>query len=174
MTLEVLTDIFSKYGSIAIFVVVFLEYLNLPGFPAGIIMPLAGIMARQGRIHFLWVLFLSAVAAMLGSIALYGIGVFFGKAFFHYYSKKSHKHQEMFEGYVNWIREKGYFGIFLAKLIPVFRTIISIPAGFLKLNFLKFCIASVLGILIWNTAFIGAGYIYGDEIFEMIGKYLIK
>ena len=56
MDLAALTLYFTKYGAIAIFIIVFLEYLNLPGFPAGIIMPLAGIMAARGNIHFFWVM----------------------------------------------------------------------------------------------------------------------
>ena len=50
MTMEVISQYFTNYGAIAIFVIVFLEYLNLPGFPAGVIMPLAGIWAAQGKI----------------------------------------------------------------------------------------------------------------------------
>lgn len=48
MSLEIFIDYFTQYGAIAIFVVVFLEYLNLPGFPAGVIMPLAGVWAAHG------------------------------------------------------------------------------------------------------------------------------
>ena len=49
MDLSTITLYFTRYGAIAIFVIVFLEYLNLPGFPAGIIMPLSGIMAARGE-----------------------------------------------------------------------------------------------------------------------------
>ena len=48
MELEVIMDYFVKYGGVAIFVIVLLEYLNLPGFPAGVIMPLAGVWAAKG------------------------------------------------------------------------------------------------------------------------------
>jgi hypothetical protein len=48
MDYAAILDVFTRYGAIAIFVLVFLEYMNLPGFPAGIIMPLAGIMAAGG------------------------------------------------------------------------------------------------------------------------------
>lgn len=54
MDLSLITYYFTRYGAIAIFVIVFLEYLNLPGFPAGVIMPLSGIMAARGNINFFW------------------------------------------------------------------------------------------------------------------------
>ena len=67
MDLSTVTYYFTRYGAIAIFVIVFLEYLNLPGFPAGIIMPLSGIMAAKGNIPFVWVMVITVAAGLLGS-----------------------------------------------------------------------------------------------------------
>lgn len=53
MDLATITFYFTKFGAIVIFVMVLLEYMNLPGFPAGVIMPLSGIMAANGNISFL-------------------------------------------------------------------------------------------------------------------------
>ena len=50
MSIQVLTNYFIEYGAFFIFLIVLLEYLNLPGFPAGVIMPLAGIWAAKGEI----------------------------------------------------------------------------------------------------------------------------
>ena len=49
MSLEIITSYFTQYGAIAIFVIVLLEYMNLPGFPAGVIMPLSGIFCPFHR-----------------------------------------------------------------------------------------------------------------------------
>ena len=68
MDLSSITYYFTRYGAIAIFVIVFLEYLNLPGFPAGIIMPLSGIMAAKGNINFFWVMAIT-LAAVLKAIS---------------------------------------------------------------------------------------------------------
>lgn len=53
MSLDTVTCYFTQYGAVAIFVIVLLEYMNLPGFPAGVIMPLSGVMAARGNISFL-------------------------------------------------------------------------------------------------------------------------
>lgn len=53
MDISSLNNYFELYGGMAIFIVVLLEYMNLPGFPAGIIMPLAGIYAAHGGISLL-------------------------------------------------------------------------------------------------------------------------
>ena len=54
MDVQMLTQYFLRYGAVFIFVIILLEYMNLPGFPAGIIMPLAGIWAARGQISFFW------------------------------------------------------------------------------------------------------------------------
>ena len=62
------------------------------------------------------------------------------------------------------IRRKGCFGIFVSKLIPMIRTVVSIPAGVLKINFMKYTVSSALGVFVWNLVFVGAGYFLGDAI----------
>jgi hypothetical protein len=50
------------------------------------------------------------------------------------------------------------------------RTLISIPAGVLKMEFIKYSIASFLGVTLWNTLFVGAGYIIGEPILKIITR----
>jgi membrane protein DedA with SNARE-associated domain len=66
------------------------------------------------------------------------------------------------------LREKGYIGIFIGKLIPMIRTVISIPAGVLKMNFLGYTLFSALGITVWNLVFVGAGYFFGDTVLGVL------
>lgn len=170
MDLSTLTMYFTQYGAIAIFVIVLLEYLNLPGFPAGIIMPLAGVMAAKGNIHFFWVMVITVTAGLTGSLILYALGWKGGTIFLNAYTKKFPKQKETIEKNLEWIRKKGFAGVFIAKLIPMIRTIVSIPAGVLKMNLGKYVLSSTLGIFIWNLVFVGAGYVLGDQVFEYLGK----
>ena len=169
MTFSSISFYFSQYGLIAIFVIVLLEYLNLPGFPAGIIMPLAGIFAANGRINFLIALLVSVAAGLTGSLILYFIGLKGGELFLKAYLKKFPKHKEAIDRNIALLQQKGSVGIFLAKLIPMIRTLISIPAGVMKMNLMKYCISSTLGILVWNLVFVGAGYLLGDAVFGYLG-----
>lgn len=66
-----------QYGLLIVFVVVFLEYLNLPGFPAGVILPFSGVWAARGH-SFLVTLLVTVAAGILGSILLYYVGKFGG------------------------------------------------------------------------------------------------
>lgn len=170
MDLTTITMYFTKYGAIAIFIIVLLEYMNLPGFPAGIIMPLSGIMAAKGNINFFWVMVITVSAGLVGSLILYFLGLKGGTIFLNAYLKKFPKQRETIEKNLEWVRQKGCIGVFVAKLLPMIRTIVSIPAGVLKMNLGKYVISSTLGIFVWNLVFVGAGYVLGDQVFAILGK----
>lgn len=167
MDIQTLTNYFLQYGAVFIFVIVLLEYLNLPGFPAGIIMPLAGIWAAKGDISFLMALMLSVLAGLIGSWALYFLGRLGGARFLKFYFKKFPKQKNVIEEKMEMLREKGGVGVFVSKLLPMVRTIISIPAGMVQMNFVKYTVSSVLGIFIWNAVFIGAGYFFGESALNL-------
>lgn len=170
MSIEAVSQYFENYGAIAIFVIVLLEYLNLPGFPAGVIMPLAGIWAANGKLSFLFTMVISVSAGLVGSWILYFLGRMGGNVFLKAYVKKFPKQQTAIDRNFEMIREKGCAGIFLSKLIPMVRTLISIPAGVLKFDFLKYTLSSALGICVWNFVFVGAGYLFGDQVFQFLGQ----
>lgn len=169
MTQEIITEYFTRYGGIAIFVIVLLEYMNLPGFPAGIIMPLAGIWAAKGNINFALALLITVAAGLTGSMILYVLGYTGGDIFLQKYLDKFPKQRPAIEQKLKWVREKGCFGIFVSKLIPMIRTLISIPAGVSKMHLLPYTISSALGILVWNLFFVGAGYFCGDTVLRYLG-----
>ena len=164
MGIDTITLYFTRYGAVAIFVIVLLEYMNLPGFPAGVIMPLSGVWAAKGNIDFLTVMLITLSAGLLGSWILYGLGRTGGNMLLEKYLQKFPKHREPIEKNIDMIRQKGCFGIFISKLIPMVRTLVSIPAGVLKIDFLKYTLSSAMGILVWNLVFVGAGYFLGDAV----------
>lgn len=167
MDVEVIMQYFVDYGPVAIFVIVLLEYLNLPGFPAGVIMPLAGIWAARGEMNFLFALLITVAAGVSGSVILYGLGRGGGEVFLKRYYKRFPKHEKLVEEKIGYLREKGGVGIFISKLVPMARTLISIPAGIMKMNFGNYVISSTLGVAVWNFVFVGAGYLFGDAVFQM-------
>ncbi len=170
MDLSSLTVYFTQYGAVAIFVIVFLEYLNLPGFPAGIIMPLSGVMAAKGNISFGWVMVITVAAGLAGSLLLYLLGLKGGQVFLKAYVRRFPKQEEALHRNMEWVKKKGCMGVFLAKLIPMLRTIVSIPAGVLQMPLDKYVFSSTLGIFVWNFFFVGAGYLLGDSVFELLEK----
>lgn len=166
MGIQTVLDYFAMYGLTLLFIIVFLEYLNLPGLPAGVIMPAAGIIAVRNNESLILIVFISVVAGVLGSIALYAIGYYGGAVLLDKMAKKYPKTQSTIDKTGLILRERGSFGIFLCRLIPVLRTIVSIIAGSVRMSFGKFLIYSTPGIFLWNLGFIFAGYFFGDILFK--------
>ena len=164
MELQMIMDYFAEYGPIAIYLIVLMEYLNLPCFPVGIVMPAAGIWAAGGGLNIFVTIFITVLAGVTGSIILYGLGRGGGELFLQKYYRKFPKHQKLIEEKITYIHEKGCVGIFISKLIPMVRTLISIPAGIVKMNFWKYVMSSALGVTVWNLVFVGAGYLFGDIV----------
>ena len=164
MELETIMQYFVLYGPLAIYVIVLLEYLNLPGFPAGVIMPLAGIWAAQGGLGFAATMVITIAAGLTGSIILYGLGRGGGEVFLQRYYRRFPKQKELLEEKMGYLRKKGGVGIFVSKLIPMVRTLISIPAGIIRMDLRSYIISSTLGIAVWNFCFVGAGYLFGDAV----------
>lgn len=168
MGIDVIMDYFVKYGGVAIFVIVLLEYLNLPGFPAGVIMPLAGVWAAKGNIHFIPAILITVAAGLTGSLILYWVGYTGGDFVLKKYLDKFPRQRPVIERKLEWVRQRGSVGIFLSKLIPMIRTLISIPAGISRMNLVKYTVSSTLGILVWNLFFVGVGYFLGDAVLNYL------
>ncbi|MGL4773178.1 MAG: DedA family protein, partial [Clostridium sp.] len=113
---------------------------------------------------FILVLIISVLAGLVGSWGLYFVGRGFGGVLLKKYMEKFPKQKEIINKNVEKLQEKGCIWVFISKLLPMVRTIISIPAGLLKMNFLKYTLSSAIGVLIWNFVFVGAGYYFGEGI----------
>lgn len=149
-----------RYGLLIVFLVVFLEYLNLPGFPAGVILPFSGVWAARGH-SFLITLFVTVVAGILGSILLYYVGKFGGSKLLRICMGKSERVRKAYEALQRKIERQGSKAVFLSKLVPVLRTLVGIPAGAMNMNLMNYVISSTLGICIWNGILVSAGYFFG-------------
>ncbi len=160
MNLQYVIIYITKYGMWFLFLIVFLEYLNLPGFPSGIIMPAAGILIANNDLNFIFALITSVLAGLLGSLVLYSLGYFLGTPFINKISKKFPKLQKSLDKTFSYVDKYGAKASFISRLIPVARTLISFVNGIAKTNLLKFILFSVCGITIWNFAFIYAGYAF--------------
>lgn len=132
-------------------------------------MPLAGIWAAKGEISFPIVMLLSLAAGLTGSWALYFLGRLGGPKLMGFYFKKFPKQKAVIEDKMEMIREKGGIGVFVSKLLPMVRTIISIPAGMVKMDFMKYTVSSAMGIFLWNLVFVGAGYFFGEAAIKILG-----
>lgn len=117
--------------------------------PSEVIMPFAGSLVTTGRFN-LWLASLAgAFGCLVGSVAAYAAGYYGGRPFIEKYGKwvLLSKHElawadRLFQKY-------GSATVFIARLLPIVRTFISLPAGISRMNFAKFCVYSFVGSFPW-------------------------
>lgn len=158
---------FETYGLWFLFIIVYLEYLNLPGLPAGIIMPAIGALVAHSEYNFLFVLIISVIAGVLGSICLYYVGYFIGNPVLHWIYSKFPKTRKSVDKVTMYCEKFGSKGVFICRLVPVARTLVSLTSGTLRDRLLKFVLYSAPGIAVWNAATIMSGYLASKAIINL-------
>lgn len=149
-----------------IFLAALLETV-VPPIPTLAVFPTAGFLASQQQIPLIGVIpmiLLGATGATIGTSAIYLIALKLGRVVllrYLHYVKVSEKKLERVE---IWFEKYGDKAVFLGRMVPVMREMISIPAGLLKMKILKFIIYTFAGSLIWSAGTILAGYYFGEAI----------
>lgn len=162
MTVQHFIDLFQQYGLPLLAAVFFCEHLNLPGFPAGVIMPATGMLIGQSHLNLPLAIVISVLAGLAGCMVIYAICYFGGGPLL----KKLFGKSEKFEHFVDLAHSRLEAGhgraLFVCRLIPVLRTIVSIPAGLLRMPLRDYVLWSALGIAVWNTVLISFGYFFSE------------
>lgn len=156
--INVVLEYISRYGLIFLFVIVYLEYLSLPGVPSGVIMPAGGVLVARGEFSFILVFLLTMIAGMLGSITLYLIGYYIGNSALDWVYNKFQKTRTSIDKILEYFNKFGAKGIFICRILPVVRALVSLIAGTIRTDIKSFITYSVLGMSVWNFTFIMLGY----------------
>lgn len=167
MDVQEILQYLDEHGMIVVFAVVFLEYLNLPGFPAGIVLPATGVWIAYSGSSFLLGYTLSILAGLAGSIFLYCIGYVGQDLLIDRLKAKSPSIGKKIERFEARLQARAFQAVFVAKLVPVIRTLICFPAGAAKVEMKTYLLASASGIALWNGSLIAAGYFLGDRVFSL-------
>jgi len=133
-----------------------------PPLPSEVILPLAGFAAAQGTLGLVEVLIWTTVGSIVGALALYGIGAWLGRRRMYAIVERLPliKTQDV-ERTEAWFARHGSKAVFFGRMIPIFRSLISIPAGIERMPLLRFTLLTASGSAIWNTIFVLAGYFLG-------------
>ncbi|MGL4849829.1 MAG: DedA family protein [Clostridium sp.] len=157
--MEQILELFAEYGIMIIFILVFLEHLNLPGLAAGVILGGIGIVVKKGDINLILALGICLIAALLGNIVLYSIGRYIGPKVIELLIKKFPKSKNAILK-AEKMAENSY-GRISTRCMPVVRTIVPIIEGGLGVKFIDFIKTSTIGLFLYNGAIVGGGYFVG-------------
>jgi len=155
--LELFTNFIFKYGLIAIFLVITIEYACFP-ISSEIVLPFSGAVASISQINFISVLIVSVVGGLIGTSFCYWVGRFGGKAILSRITSKYPKSKKGIDASVNRFNQYGKYAVLFGRLIPLIRTYIGFIAGAYSMPYPLYFISSSIGITLWNTLLIGLGY----------------
>jgi len=147
-----------------------LESMVVP-VPSELVMPFAGFLVAQGNFNFILVIVASSLGSITGSLIFYYIGKTGGHTLVEKYGKYVLVDTEDIKKTEEWFNKRGELTIFIARLIPVVRHLISLIAGIGKMNVKKFTLYTILGATLWNGILTYLGFILGQHWNE-VSQYI--
>jgi membrane protein DedA with SNARE-associated domain len=157
------TATIGSWGYVGVFFLMLLESSSLP-IPSEVILPFAGCLVSTGQLGFLLTVLVSTVAGVAGSLIDYYIGLkgvhlllkykILGRTLFS---------TSQLETAACWFNKRGSIMVFIGRLVPGVRTLISFPAGAVKMSMPKFLVYTTAGCLLWNSLLIYVGYYLGQN-----------
>ncbi|WP_408996942.1 DedA family protein [Streptomyces ipomoeae] len=133
-----------------------------PPIPSEVILPLAGFSASTGRMNLYAALLWTTAGSVIGALALYGVGALLGRdRTVAIAARLPLVKVSDIEKTEAWFLRHGTKAIFFGRMIPVFRSLISVPAGVERMPLPVFTLLTTLGSAIWNTIFVLSGYALG-------------
>ncbi|MEA2161995.1 MAG: hypothetical protein QOK37_122 [Thermoanaerobaculia bacterium] len=151
------------WGYLGIFVMMAFESTALP-IPAEIVMPPAAYWASQGRFNLALVIIAATAGSWAGSAASYWIAYKLGRPLVGRYGRFVFMSEKKIEAADRWFEMYGSGGIFVARLLPGIRHLISIPAGLFRMPFGRFSLMTILGAGLFNGALAWFGMrVLGDQ-----------
>lgn len=167
-------------GYPGIFLLMVMEGALIP-IPSEVIMAFGGYLVYSGGLPaeigipaVIVLLIAGSVGNMVGAYLAYILGDYGGIPLIMRYGKYVMLDKGSIEKTHNWFLKYGPSSVFLTRLVPVFRTFISIPAGIAKMNRVNFLALTLAGALIWDTLLIYLGYHLGpywNTIIDAFNKF---
>lgn len=154
-------DLMETMGGPGAGLAIFVENL-FPPIPSEVILPMAGFAARLGELSVLGAIVWTTAGSVLGAWMLYALGAWLGHdRIRHIVSRMPLMDGGDVDKTRDWFAQHGNKAVFFGRMLPLFRSFISIPAGIERMNFAVFTALTLLGSLIWNSVFVLAGYLLG-------------
>ena len=138
------------WGYPGIFLLMALESTVFP-IPSEVVIPPAAYWAMQGRFHFWGVVAAATLGSWAGAMLSYAVARLAGRPLLLRYGRYVHLSEDRWQMAERWMLRYSVAGIFFARLLPVVRHLISLPAGAARMSVRAFTVATLAGSLLWCT-----------------------
>jgi membrane protein DedA with SNARE-associated domain len=159
-----ISEVMEAYGYVGIFLLIALENL-FPPIPSEVILTFGGFMTTTSELTIIGVILAATVGSIAGAVCLYGIGRVLSverlEQIILRFGRILRLTPEDIRKADAWFDKYGVWAVFFGRLIPLIRSLISIPAGSAGMSFTTFLLLTTAGSLIWNTALVYVGAAVG-------------
>lgn len=169
-----LRSLVSEGGYLGITLLMLAENL-FPPIPSELIMPLAGFVAAQGQLNPLLVVLAGTAGSVLGALPWYYTGRALGRQRMLYLAARHGRWITLdahdMEKAIHWFERHRGMAVFIGRLVPTVRTLISVPAGIAHMAMGPFLLASSVGTVIWTGFLTATGFILESE-YKLVTTYI--
>ena len=149
-----------------------------PPIPSELVLPFGGALSAKGDMNFWGVVAAGTAGSVIGALVLYTVGYFAREAgvrrLVAAYGKYLFVSETDLDRAADWFERYGEAVVFFGRLIPIIRSIISVPAGYTRMNLGRFLLFTTLGTLLWSLLLTYIGRVLGENwesITEFTGPY---
>lgn len=172
-----ITDFMEQFGYFGIFLLIALENV-FPPIPSEVILTFGGFMTTYSSLTPAGVIIASTLGSILGAVILYGVGYLVNvdrlEGWVDRYGHFLRLKKADIRRADSWFERYGYWTVLFCRMIPLIRSLISVPAGMAKMKFGLFLLFTTIGTSIWNIILVLVGAAVGgswEEIVEFMDIY---
>jgi membrane protein DedA with SNARE-associated domain len=169
-----ITDIIAALGPIGVGVLVALETV-FPPIPSELILPLSGYLASRGRMSLAAVVIGATLGSLAGALALYWAGAALGQKRLRRLAERTPLVEvDDLERAEGWFDRHGGLAVLIGRVVPVVRSLVSVPAGVERMPLWRFILYTIIGSGVYNLVLIGLGFVLGSrwKTVEQYSNYL--
>lgn len=150
-------------GPLGVGFLVFMDNI-FPPIPSELVLPLAGFTASQGNMNIVVAIIFATTGSVVGAVVLWAVGKWIGlERIARIAVKMPLVDVDDVHKTVAWFDKHGDKAVFFGRMVPIFRSLISIPAGIRDMSIIKFLLLTTAGSAVWNTVLIVAGFYLGEN-----------
>lgn len=169
-----ITEFIEQFGYFGVFLLICVENV-FPPIPSEVILTFGGFMTMHTNLTVTGVVIAATIGSVLGAVILYAIGVLLEverlEKIIDRYGHILRVKIEDIERAERWFQKYGYWTVLFCRMIPLIRSLISIPAGMTRMNFPLFLLFTTIGTVIWNVLLVSLGAKVGES-WEDIVHYM--
>ncbi|WP_119726982.1 DedA family protein [Thermomonospora amylolytica] len=156
-------DVIDALGAVGVGLLIALENI-FPPLPSEVVLPLAGFTASEGKVNVVAVIAGATAGSLLGALVLYGLGAWLGhERACRLADRLPFVDTAELDRATAWFADHGGKTVLFGRVVPVVRSLVSVPAGIERMPLTRFCLYTAIGSGAWNTLFVLLGYVLGER-----------